>query len=60
MSGELEKEVYVTIVYSIYTVQHKTRGKISSAYFCTRTKGTQKKSHVCSDVELESSGRFIE
>jgi hypothetical protein len=60
VSGKIEEEVYVTTVYSIYTVQRKSRGKISSAYFCTQTKETHKKSHVCSDVELDSSGRFIE
>ena len=57
---EEEEEVYVTTVYSIYNVERKSRGKISSVYFCTRTKGTHKKSHVCSDVKLLSNGRFIE
>jgi hypothetical protein len=55
-----EEEVYVMTVNSINNMQRNGRGKTSSAYYYTRTKGTHKKSHVCSDVELDSNGRFIE
>ena len=38
----VEEEVYVTTVYSIYIVQRKNKGKISTAYFCKRTKRIRK------------------
>jgi len=59
VSGEVEKEFYVTNVNSTLC-SVKVEVKFLMFIFVHGPKEPTKKSHLCSDVELDFNGRFIQ